>query len=201
MDKKYLSGIIEDVFQISDSDLFFKKLRDTIFDHFNPDREYDYYHKLPRFSKMVIALYSFYTASELEGFGPFLLSSSGDFSEDIKDFLKNIKAYKTHDIMEEISSFFPGNKIPEDEVVRNDIIYDLKDSVPDFDFFDRQTLKYNEHKDDIPKLLKYFLETNIIQFVGELKSYCSKKMMSEEQIKECLDDAEKEVDLIEKILK
>jgi len=203
MDKKYIVGCIEEIFQIDDEDneLFIKKLRDTIFNYFNPNREYNYYDKLPHFSKMVIALYSFYIGLEIEAFGPLLLGSSGNFSEDIKFFLKEIKAYKAYKIMQQISSFFPENRIPVDEMARSEIIYELEESVTDFDFFDNQTIIYYEDKDDIPNLLKSFLKTKMTQFINELKSYHPNNIISEKQIKKYLIEAEKEADLIKIKLK
>jgi hypothetical protein len=110
------------------------------------------FHRLTHGEQMVYDL-SYMQGEVLNGgFHQYLTNSTGETSEDVKLYLREIDAVQTLDLFLQLSKLFPGGKIPRDQAKRWAIVKKWENQVTGkdvFDDLDGYFYKQSEHLDTL----------------------------------------------------
>ena len=95
------------------------------------------------------------------GFNQWFFNSSGDHAHETLIALKNIGAIKMADIVEKAISFWPGAKVPKDELARRDILEEISDTAdPEWNKLDNMFYSGKDDLDDYQELLLGYVRKN-----------------------------------------
>ncbi len=169
---------IESLFKIDDVIEFV----DTLYALINCKSHEDYI-TLPIILRIIVSVYRFDLELNNGGVHQFLSNSSGDLSKDIIRYLSEIGADKSYEIMNQISSYFPNNDIPQDRVSRNEAIEKIEDSYT-YSIFDKENRVMV--KEDRLSLLYTFLNNHKLELVRAIEERIS-------QCNQCIEGIDEEI--------
>lgn len=93
------------------------------------------------------------------GFDQFFFNSSGDYAHEILTAYKQIKAYRTVELIEKAIDLFPSLPIPKDTEARRQIMLGINESISNE--WDKLDNKFYQYEDNIAKLLIDYIRRNI----------------------------------------
>lgn len=92
------------------------------------------------------------------GFDQFFFNSSGDYTYEILEAYKNIRAYKTSELISEAIKNFPILPVSSNTIKRRDVMQDLHSEISKI--WDNLSDKFYEYEEDIMKLLVEYIKEN-----------------------------------------
>ncbi|MEW6349108.1 MAG: DUF4375 domain-containing protein [Thermodesulfobacteriota bacterium] len=100
------------------------------------------------------------------GFHQYLWNSSGDCAEGTRQFLKDIGATITSDLLERVSDFFPDGRIPEDRDERCALLEEFEEDHPDEDLFVEEDRVFYKEQENLYTLMVGYITAHREEFAN-----------------------------------
>jgi len=98
------------------------------------------------------------------GFHQYLWNSSGDSAEQVRSMLRDIGANHTTDMMDRISGFFPGGRIPEEREERWRLMEELETENPGVELFVGEDRAFYQGNENLYLLLVTYIDNHREEF-------------------------------------